>query len=130
MGYAGTKFLSETMIWKRAPVSLTKCSKPGSEKAAAADVSKKAVETSQNATKETKVTVHKMKSEDASSKKAETAAKPETKNKPKGTLAKVAKAVTDMNEGGGKGKSRSGSKRNCRFSVPYLNMVVKVPCDG
>ena len=31
---------------------------------------------------------------------------------------------------GDKGKSGSGSKRTCRFSVPYLNMAVKVPCDG
>jgi hypothetical protein len=147
MGYAGTKFLSETMMWKRAPIGLTKCAKPGSEKTAAANVPKKAVKTSQKvnkeakpasnkaavktasiATKETKATIQKVKSEAAEPQKVETAAKPATKDKRKGALAKIVKAVADMNDG--KGKSLSGSKRTCRISVPYLNMVVKVPCDG
>jgi uncharacterized protein (DUF2147 family) len=51
MGYAGAKFLSETMIWKRAPEGLTKCSKAGSEKAAAAPAPDKALKTSRNVKK-------------------------------------------------------------------------------
>ncbi len=145
MGYAGTKFLSETMIWKRAPVGLTKCAKPGSEKTATANVSEKAVKTSQKANKEakpatnkaeaktgniapkvkTKATIQKVKSEVTEPQNVETAAKPETKANREGPLAKI---VANMS--GDKGKSRSGSKRTCRISVPYLNMVVKVPCDG
>jgi uncharacterized protein (DUF2147 family) len=145
VGYAGTKFLSETMIWKRAPVGLTKCAKPGSEKTATANVSEKAVKTSQKANKEakpatnkaeaktanialkvkTKATVQKVKSEVTEPQNVETAAKPETKANREGPLAKI---VANMS--GDKGKSRSGSKRTCRISVPYLNVVVKVPCDG
>ena len=145
MGYAGTKFLSETMIWKRAPVGLTKCAKPGSEKTATANVSEKADKTSQKANKEakpatnkaeaktgnsapkvkTKATIQKVKSEVTEPQNVETAAKPETKANRKGPLTKI---VANMS--GDKGKSRSGSKRTCRISVPYLNMVVKVPCDG
>ncbi len=145
MGYAGTKFLSETMIWKRAPVGLTKCAKPGSEKTVTANVSEKAVKTSQKANKnakpatnkaeaktaniapkvKTKTTIQKVKSEVTEPQNVETAAKPETKANREGPLAKI---VANMS--GDKGKSRSGSKRTCRISVPYLNMVVKVPCDG
>jgi uncharacterized protein (DUF2147 family) len=145
VGYAGTKFLSETMIWKRAPVGLTKCAKPGSEKTATANVSEKAVKTSQKANKEakpatnkaeaktgniasklkTKATIQKVKSEVTEPQNVETAAKPETKANREGPLAKI---VANMS--GDKGKSRSGSKRTCRISVPYLNVVVKVPCDG
>ncbi len=55
-------------------------------------------------------------------------AKPEMRANRKGPLAKIVKAVANMS--GDKGRSRSGSKRTCRISVPYLNMVVKVPCDG
>jgi uncharacterized protein (DUF2147 family) len=138
MGYAGTKFLSETMIWKRAPAGLTKCRKSGSEKAAAANVSEKAVNTSQKADKEAKPASNKTLVKTARTaiketkatepQKVETEEKPATKDKRKGALAKIVKAVADMNDG--KGKSRSGSKRTCRVSVPYLNMVVKVPCDG
>ena len=125
MGYAGTKFLSETMIWKRAPIGLTKCRKPGSAKAATAP--ENAVSSGKKATKQAQAAVVKVKSEGASPRKVRTAAKPETKSK--GTLAKVIKAaVADTNKDGGKSTSRS--KRTCRFSVPYLNMVVKVPCDS
>ena len=148
MGYAGTKFLSETMMWKRAPAGLTKCAKPGSEKTVPATVSEKAVKTSQKAAKEakpaankvevktaniapkvkTKATIQKVKSEVTEPQNVETAAKPETRANRKGPLAKIVKAVANMS--GDKGKSGSGSIRTCRFSVPYLNMVVKVPCDG
>jgi len=44
MGYEGTKWLNETMIWKRAPDGLTKCSKPG-ETAATTPVMEKKAET-------------------------------------------------------------------------------------
>lgn len=148
MGYAGTKFLSETMMWKRAPVGLTKCTKPGSEKTVTANVSEKAVKTSQKAAKEAKpatnkaeaktaniapkvkttATIQKVKSEVAEPQNVETAAEPETRANRKGPLAKIVKAVANMS--GDKGKSGSGSKRTCRISVPYLNVVVKVPCDG
>lgn len=156
VGYAGTKFLSETMMWKRAPAGLTKCAKPGSEKTVTANVSEKAVKTSQKTAKEakpatnkeakpgtnkveaktanlapkvkTKATIQKVKSEVTEPQNVETAAKPETRANRKGPLAKIVKAVANMS--GDKGKSGSGSKRTCRFSVPYLNMVVKVPCDG
>jgi len=148
MGYAGTKFLSETMMWKRAPVGLTKCAKPGSEKTVTANVSEKAVKTSQKAAKEakpatnkveaktaniapkvkTKATIQKVKSEVTEPQNVETAAKPEARANRKGPLAKIVKAVANMS--GDKGKLGSGSKRTCRISVPYLNMVVKVPCDG
>ncbi len=130
MGYAGTKFLSETMMWKRAPVGLMKCSKPGSEKVAAADVPVKALKTSLNATKadtaanatkeakpasnkpavktaniapkvKTTATIQKVTSEGASPQKAKTPAAAKTKDNRKGTLAKIAKALVDMSEGEG-----------------------------
>ncbi len=111
VGYAGTKFLSETMMWKRAPVGLTKCSKPGSEKSAAADVTEKAVKTSQNVTKadtpasttkEAKPTSNESKVKTANlTPKVKTPAPAKTKNNRKGTLAKIAKALEDMGEGGG-----------------------------
>jgi uncharacterized protein (DUF2147 family) len=140
MGYAGTKFLSETMIWKRAPVGLTKCSKDGSE-IAAVDVSDKPVKTSQSANMEAKPTSEKpkvktailtpkAKSRTASPQKAKTPKTAKTNDKSKRSRGKIAQALVDMNESRGKGNSRSGSKRNCRYSVPYLKMVVKVPCDG
>lgn len=137
MGYAGTKFLSETMMWKRAPVGLTKCAKAGSEKTASANVSKEAAKTPQKSNKEAKPASNKAavkttsittnETQAVEPETMETAAEPEKKGKRKGPLAKIVKAVADMN--GDKGKSRSSSKRTCRFSVPYLNMVVKVPCD-
>jgi Uncharacterized protein conserved in bacteria (DUF2147) len=42
MGYAGMKWLNETMIWKRAPDGLTKCSKTGATAAATPVMEKKA----------------------------------------------------------------------------------------
>lgn len=138
MGYAGTKFLSETMIWKRAPIGLTKCTKPGSEKTATATVSEKEVKTSQNSNNEARPAISKTKANTTGIATNETTAvdpenteattEPETKGKRKGALAKIVKAVADMSDE--KGKSPSGSKRMCRVSVPHLNMVVKVPCDG
>lgn len=138
MGYAGTKFLSETMMWKRAPVGLTKCTKPGSEKKAAANVSNKAMKTSQKSNSEVNPVVKKAETKSVSNttnetkatepEKMDAATKPAAKGKRQGALAKIVKAVADMN--GGKGKSGSGAKRTCRISVPYLNMVVKVPCGG
>lgn len=138
MGYAGTKFLSETMMWKRAPVGLKKCSKPGSEKAAAADVADKPVKTSQSANKAAKPTSKKpkvktadltpeTKSRSAAPQKAKSPKAAKTNDKSKRSRGKIAQALVDMSKSRGKGKSRS--KRTCRYSVPYVNMVVKVPCD-
>ena len=138
MGYAGTKFLSETMMWKRAPVGLKKCSKPGSEKAAAADAADKPVKTSQNAEKVAKPTSKKpkvktadltpeTKSRSAAPQKAKSPKADKTNDKSKRSRGKIAQALADISKSRGKGKSRS--KRTCRYSVPYVNMVVKVPCD-
>lgn len=129
VGYAGTKFLSETMMWKRAPVGLTKCSKPGSGKAAA-DVTEKAVKTSQNVTKadtpasttkeakptsneskvktanltpkvKTPATIQNVTSGGDAPQKAKTAAETKTKDNRKGTLGKMAQALVDMSEDSG-----------------------------
>ncbi len=86
MGYEGTKFLSETMMWKRASVGLTKCAKPGSEKTVTANVSEKAVKTSQKATKEAKPATNKVEAKTANI---------APKVKTKATIQKVKSDVTE-----------------------------------
>lgn len=156
MGYAGIKWLSETMTWKRAAADLQTCDKPGTSAEAKPQKAKPAKTAAVSATEEsddkadltaakpveTKATA---KVEDDVAETKETAkaedivedADEETtasasdevdeKPAPKGKkvkkfIAKVAEALDNSDFG-----SRSGG--TCRMNVPYVDMVVKFPCD-
>lgn len=143
-GYAGIKWLSETMTWKRAPADLQKCSKSGIEAKAAP--AKEAPAAAAAAAKSP-----------AAPGKAEAKA-PAVENKPTtDTTAKkfdddadediTADARNDDEDtGGGKGKKRKAgafvaklaqelegsverrADGTCRMDVPYVDMVVTFPC--
>jgi uncharacterized protein (DUF2147 family) len=139
-GYAGIKWLSETMTWKRAPADLQKCSK-GSDEVNKATPAKKAPTTAAAVEKP------------AGPKQAN--APEASKTKPAGkTAAKPADndedVTADLNEDdagedNGKKKRKKGAfvaklaeelegsvKRRpdgtCRMDVPYVDMVVTFPC--
>lgn len=162
MGYAGIKWLSETMTWKRAPAELAMCDKPGTAAEAKPEVKKpataaatpvvtpaaakptdetarvteiKPAEETERVTEtkpvEPKATA-KIEDDFADDADEETTAavtdkadeKPAAKGKKvKKFIAKVAKALDNSDFG-----SRSGG--TCRMNVPYVDMVVKFPCDG
>ncbi len=141
VGYAGTKWLSETMTWKRAPADLQKCSKPGTAAAAPAAATK--TDTTAAA-------------KPAAKPDAKAVAKAEAKPEPKVESQKEAKAETQPNadkeaaapatkESKGKPAKKSGEVaakiaealnlrktkggRNCKIDVPFVDAVVTFPCD-
>jgi colicin import membrane protein len=65
MRYAGTKSLSETMVWNRAPRDLKTCSKTDNSKPVQPDVTEDPVKTSQNAKKQTEAAHNKREKENA-----------------------------------------------------------------
>ncbi len=144
VGYAGTKFLSETMTWKRAPADLQKCSKtsaaaPASKdkpavaaatpakpsiemkEASAAGAAKPESKTAVKADSKTDDTAEIAKAPDD-----ETAAKDDDEQGPKRhrkhgeALAKLAEALDVKKIDGG---------RRCKMNVPYVDMVVTFPCE-
>lgn len=154
-GYAGIKWLSETMTWKRAPADLQKCSKPGDEaKAAPAAPGAPGAKTAPAPT-----TAAAPAAPSTSEPKTQSEAKaPVVKSKPTTeTTAKNAdddaddSATADARDddedtGGGKGKKRKAgafvaklaqelegsverrADGTCRMDVPYVDMVVTFPC--
>ncbi len=126
LGYAGTKWLSESMTWKRAPAELQKCSKAGT--AAEAPAAKDKPQTAATAPAKTQAKVKDAKSEPKTEKPA-TATKDEedtdTDTADKGrkhdgkAIAKIAEALNVKKLDGGK----------CRMDVPYVDMVVTFPCE-
>jgi len=157
MGYAGTKWLSETYTWKRAPADLKKCTKPGasadapaakpeSDAAPAAPAVKKVADVAPAAPKQTAVvapvTPVTEKVVDAAPEVAEapppaTVAAdeaPKTKKAKKkdgpNAATMVARIVDAMNDDNQGGKTRTLGKGGCKMEVPYLEMVVSYPCDN
>ncbi len=139
VGYAGSKWLSETMTWKRAPADLQKCTKAG--KAAEAPAGKDKPATVATAPLPAQPDTKSAKTEDNS--KAGEPAKSETKtakapddepndtaddeDEPHGKHGKhdgkaIAKLAEALNV-----KKIDGSK--CQMDVPYVDMVVTFPCD-
>jgi uncharacterized protein (DUF2147 family) len=144
MGYAGIKWLSETMTWQRAASDLQTCDKPATEAKAKPDTEKPAtaatavddtstdrkaavakpeVEAPKATAKYDDETYVNEREEQASiSDDADEDPAPKGK-KAKRFIAKIAEAMDKSDFG-----SRSGG--TCRVNVPYVDMVVKFPCDG
>ncbi len=144
-GYAGMKWLSETMTWKRAPADLQKCSKTGSTeaKAAPADkttdaaVAKNATNTDVkaeakpeakvDANKEAKVELNAdTKAPESELDKQAAAPDSDKADEPKGKSAGKGKAAAKIAEALNFRKSKGG---DCKIDVPYLDAVVSFPCD-
>jgi uncharacterized protein (DUF2147 family) len=140
MGYAGTKWLSESMTWKRAPASLQKCTKPGAGAAAPAAVTPVAAAAAAAApaaaaAEEKPAVGAAEKSEPALATAAASPQKTDKKtddkkSEPDATkiVSQIVQALADDTEVVGKGSSRSKSKRTCRVQVPYLGLV-SFPCE-
>jgi uncharacterized protein (DUF2147 family) len=158
VGYAGTKWLSETMTWKRAPADLQKCSK--SDAAAAAPAAKPETTTAAKPAGEVKAAVNpetKTEAKPQAAAKPQTEAKTETKapeaepDKQAAAPANEDTAAAESDEaedeadepkkkGGGAiaalaealddAKLVRRSNGTCRVQVPYADMVVTFPCDG
>ncbi len=162
VGYAGTKWLSETYTWKRASADLQKCGTSGdSAKVTAptpaaadkpAETAKKDEVKPDTATKSDTVQLDEAKpeaSKDATKSetaKTETATSVESKptetatadtdydasDEPKGRKRDgkqiVARLMDELGEGDGPiNVKRSGKK--CKMTVPYVDVVVSIPCD-
>ncbi|MGZ5822573.1 MAG: DUF2147 domain-containing protein [Hyphomicrobium sp.] len=151
MGYAGTKWLSETYTWKRAPADLKKCSKPGQatdtqapkpaadatpvtpkeQKVASIDPATPAPAPAPEAKEAAEVTPQ---ADDAPVAKA-TEPAPKTKQAKKkdgpnaATLvARMVEAMDDEDDGAVK-PVKTRAKKDCKMEVPYLDMVVPYACD-
>ncbi len=143
-GYAGIKWLSETMTWKRAPADLQKCSKSGTETkasagkpdttAAAKPESTTKTEAKADAKTETK---SEPKSQPEAQAKAETqadtdkqAAAPST-DEPKAKTAKKAdkkgEVAAKIAEALNLRKTNGG--HTCKIDVPFVDATVAFPCD-
>ena len=138
VGYAGTKWLSETMTWKRAPADLQMCSKPGT--AAEAPAAKTDATADAKPATKTDVTT-----EAKAEAKADVKPQVEAEAKPEAELDKQAAAPdsdadeADEPKGAKKGKAaakiaealnfRKSNGGNCKIDVPYLDAVVSFPCE-
>jgi uncharacterized protein (DUF2147 family) len=180
VGYAGTKWLSETYTWKRAPADLKKCNGSGDTAAAAtpapaatvaadkpAATTKKDEVKTDTATKSESLQLDEAKPDVAESEKAKNeepkavkAAKTddepkstdtakanddepkstesakanddEASDEPKGgkknTGKVLARIMDELGDGDGPVKIKRNGKK-CTVRVPYVDMVVAVPCD-
>ena len=145
LGYAGSKWLSETMTWKRAPAGLQKCTKgeaaaAGGTPAATAAQTPAAKPDAKPDDKTAKVAATeapKDKTAAADSKSAEPkSAEPKSGGADTGKTLKAATpedndtvASLDAKDDDNDPKPR-GKKRMCKMHVPYIEMVVTFPCDG
>jgi len=143
-GYAGIKFLSETMVWKRAPADLQKCSKPGIEAKAAPNKAKPSVtaeakpevkadvkaEAKADTKTDAKAQADKQAKADATTPATapdRQANAPEAADTPEAkTNKKAGKAVAKIAEALNFRKSKGG---NCKIDVPFVDAVVSFPCD-
>ena len=156
LGYAGTKWLSETMTWKRAPADLQKCSKGeaaaagGTPAATAAQTpaakpdAKTATVTPSETPRDKTAAVDPKSAEPKSAEPKSGGADADKALKP-ADPDNEASASNDEDEDDGKaGKKRgkAGAKiaemlnlrstdggRTCKIDVPYLETVVSFPCD-
>jgi uncharacterized protein (DUF2147 family) len=131
LGYAGTKWLSESMTWKRAPADLQKCSKSGNAaEAPAAKDAKDKPATAAAAPAKTQAKTKAAKTESKTEEPETATSEPDdedadTKTAGKGrkangkAIAKIAEALNVKKLDGGK----------CRMDVPYVDMVVTFPCE-
>ena len=135
MGYSGTKWLSETMTWKRAPADLQKCTKsaaaaaPAAKTDATAAATKPAAEPKADVKAEAK-TETKSDAKAAEAEPNKDAAAPATdepraktaKKSGKGeAAAKIAEALNLRKTDGG---------RTCKIDVPFLDATVAFPCEN
>jgi len=141
VGYAGTKWLSETMTWKRAPADLQKCSKGSAAAAPAAKTEATAAakpeskpEIKAEAKADTKVEAKKEAKVDAAAPEVELdkqATAPQSDEpeaaEPKGKTAKKGKAAAKIAEALNFRRGKGG--RTCKIDVPYLDAVVSFPCE-
>ena len=164
VGYAGTKWLSETYTWKRAPADLQKCNTAGdsakattpapattdkpAETAKKDDVKSDTATKADTATKSGSVQLDEAKPEaDKETAKSATAKidepKPaeeaaaadtndEASDEPKGRKRDgkkiVARIMDELGDGDGPIKVKRNGKK-CKMTVPYVDMVVSIPCD-
>jgi len=103
MGYAGMKFLSETMIWTRANPDLKKC---GSDVARAPDPAPAPGPAPAPDQKDPP------RADDPAPAPGPARAPEEAKPAPKGDKS-----------------ASSGKKKDCKFDIPYVNATITVPCD-
>jgi uncharacterized protein (DUF2147 family) len=151
VGYAGSKWLSETMTWKRAPADLQKCSKTA--KAAEAPASKDNPATVATAPAPAQADTPSAKGDAQGTTKDKTEDKTATKSESKSDAAiaptdesdeTADSADEDADETHEKKTDKHGkamakiaealdvkkiSGRKCQMNVPYVDMVVTFPCD-
>ncbi len=133
VGYAGTKWLSETMTWKRAPADLQKCSKSDTAAAAPASKTSKTAAATPAGKPDAKVAaIAEPKAEAKADAKApeagidKQAAAPEAGEPEAKTTKKADKAAAKIAEVLNLRKTKGG---NCKIDVPFLDATVAFPCD-
>jgi uncharacterized protein (DUF2147 family) len=156
VGYAGSKWLSETYTWKRAPADLQKCATSGDSAAkttpAAATDKKTDIAKADEAKPETATKSETVELDAAKPEAGKDTGKPDTATTDEPKPTETAKADTDdANSDEPKGRKRDGGKivarimeqlgdgdgpvkvkrngKNCKVTLPYVDMVVSVPCD-
>jgi uncharacterized protein (DUF2147 family) len=155
VGYAGTKWLSETYTWKRAPADLKKCSKAGQatdtpapkpaadatpvkpkeQKVASIDPVAPAPTPAAPAPEAKKAAEVTPEADDAPvAKSTEPAPKTKQAKKKDGPnaatlVARMVEAMDDEDDGAVK-PAKTHAKKNCKMEVPYLDMVVSYACDN
>jgi uncharacterized protein (DUF2147 family) len=154
VGYAGTKWLSETYTWKRAPADLKKCGASGDTAAtttvpaptatadkpdatAKSDDAKPDVATKSESVQldEAKADVAKSERPKADAPKREETAKADdedTSDEPKGRKKNggkvLARLMDELGDGDGPVKLKRSGK-TCKVTAPFVG-VVTFPCDG
>jgi uncharacterized protein (DUF2147 family) len=155
MGYAGSKWLSESYTWKRAPSDLKKCTKPG--QAAATSAPKPAAEATPAAPTVQKVAtvepgapapapapapeakkaaeVTPQPSDAPAAKSTDEAPKTKQAKKKEGPnaatmVARMVEAMDDEDEPVTSKPERTSAKKDCKMQLPYLDMAVTYACDN
>ena len=153
MGYAGSKWLSESYTWKRAPSDLKKCVKPSQaadtpapkpaadaapaapavQKVASVEPTAPAPATAPEAKKTAEVTPEPSNAPSAKSTdeapKTKQAKKKEGPN-PATMVARMVEAMDDEDEPVTSKPERTSAKKDCKMQLPYLDMAVIYACDN
>jgi len=151
LGYAGTKWLSETYTWKRAPGDLKKCVKPG-QATTVTPAPKPAAEATPAAPAVAKVAAVEPsapvapavdKAAEAKPEPAEAPAAKSTDEAPKAKQAKkkegpnaatmvarIVEAMDDEDEPVTPKPEHTPAKKDCKMQLPYLDMAVTYACDN
>jgi uncharacterized protein (DUF2147 family) len=152
VGYAGSKWLSESYTWKRASADLKKCTKAGQaadtpapkpaadatpavpavQKVASVEPTAPAPTPAPAAKKATEVTPEP--SDTPGAKSADEAPKTKQAKKKEGPnaatmVARMVEAMDDEDDGASK-PTHTNAKKNCKMEVPYLDMEVTYACDN